>query len=64
MNPDPNTLLLDLNGAAGAQRQFEVLQYVIGLQIDMAFNLFRVMGAGGVNAASMPGKHFIYVSSH
>lgn len=62
-NPEPQqpSFLEILNGGAGGDAQFAALKTVTRQQIDGAFSLFRVLGAGRVGGMSSSTEQFLFL---
>lgn len=58
--PQP-TLLDMLNGREGDTVQFDAVKSVVKQQIDLAFSMFRVLGAGAVGGMSSSQEQFLYL---
>ena len=58
--PQPSFLDI-LNGGAGGDMQFQAVKTTVEQQIDAAFGMFRVLGAGRVVGLSTYKEQFIYV---
>lgn len=64
-NPTPEspqpTLLDILNGGLGGDMQFQAVKATVEQQIDAAFGMFRVLGAGAVGGLSTSTEQFLYL---
>lgn len=64
-NPTPEppqpTLLDILNGGMGGDMQFQAVKATVEQQIDAAFGMFRVLGAGAVGGLSTSTEQFLYL---
>lgn len=62
-NPEPPqpTLLEILNGGLGGDMQFQAVKATVEQQIDAAFSMFRVLGAGAVGGLSTSTEQFLYL---
>lgn len=64
-DPEPEapkpTLLDMLNGLEGDTVQFDAVKTVVRQQIDRAFGMFRVLGAGSVGGLSTSTEQFLYL---
>lgn len=70
MTPDPETeeqptpkpsLLEILNGGLGGDMQFQAVKTTVEQQIDGAFGMFRVLGAGAVGGLSTSTEQFLFL---
>jgi hypothetical protein len=60
--PTQQPALLDiLNGEAGGDMQFQAVKSTVEQQIDAAFGMFRVLGAGAVGGLSSSTKQFLFL---
>jgi hypothetical protein len=59
--PPQPTLLEILNGGAGGDMQFQAVKATVEQQIDAAFGMFRVLGAGAVGGLSTSTEQFLYL---
>jgi len=71
MTPDPDeaptpepqqpSLLEILNGGLGGDMQFQAVKTTVEQQIDAAFGMFRVLGAGSVGGLSTSTEQFLFL---
>ena len=59
--PPQPTLLAILNGELGGDMQFQSVKATVEQQIDAAFGMFRVLGAGAVGGLSSSTEQFLYL---
>lgn len=59
--PPQPSLLEILNGGLGGDMQFQAVKTTVEQQIDGAFGMFRVLGAGAVGGLSTSTEQFLFL---